>query len=94
MKEPNLAQRPVDLLIAGLCATCADLRERCKVLEDLAVSRAQDASGYERLAKEALHALHREQVAHEKLRVRYERKVAECRDLRARVMLQDMKRAA
>lgn len=93
MGNQTLPHRPIDKLIEGLCATCADLRERCRALEQLAVSRGQDASGYERLSKQALSALHREQQAHEKLRARYDRLVAEYREHRERTM-QSMDRAA
>jgi hypothetical protein len=86
VENHTLARRPVDQLIAGLCGSIAELRERCKTLEDVATSRGQDASGYERLAKQALHALHREQSGHEKLRTKYDRLVCEYRAHRERCL--------
>jgi hypothetical protein len=82
----NLAQRPIDVLVRGLCESNAELRERCQALEALAVSRGDDAASAQLLARQALHALHREQQAHDRLRERYERLVTEYRDHRRRAM--------
>jgi hypothetical protein len=77
--------RPIDTLVTNLCDTIADLRERCAALETLATSRGDDAASFRLLAKQALHALHREQQSHARLRERYERIVCEMRDSRGRM---------
>ena len=89
----NVSQPPADQLIAGLCDANAALRERCRALEELATSRADDAESYRLLARQAIHAYHQEQLAHTRLRGRYERLVDEYREHRARV-LTDQDRAA
>jgi hypothetical protein len=68
-------------MIAGLCESNATLRERCQALEELAMSRADDAASYQLLAKQAIEAYRREQTAHTRLRERYERLVVEHREL-------------
>ena len=82
--EPNLAQRPVDRLIAGLCASNAALRDRCQALEDLAQSRGDDCASMRLVCTQALTALHEEQKARSSLQERYDRVVSENRELRGR----------
>jgi hypothetical protein len=81
-------QCPVDRLIGGLCSTIAAQRERIKelqevveALEALVTSRGDDAESYRLLAKQAIEALHREQVAHTRVCKRYERLIVEHREL-------------
>jgi hypothetical protein len=91
--ETNLTQRPVDRLIGTLCHTIAAQRDQIRALEALATSRGDDWASMGVVCTRALTALHDEQEAHARLRVRYERVVIENRELRGR-STQMMERAA
>jgi hypothetical protein len=78
--------RPIDTLQANFSTTNAAQGEQIKALEELSASRGDDAASYRLLAKQAIHALHHEQVAHAKLRERYDRLVEEYREHRARTL--------
>jgi len=88
-----IEQRPVDALIAGVCSSLAEIRERCRALEALATEGGDDAASAQLVAREAISALGREQQAHASLRERYDRLVAEYREHRRRTM-QASERAA
>lgn len=78
--SPNLSRRPVDQLIAGLCATISELRAENRALAELATSRGDDAESLRGVLRQALAVLHHEQQAHTKLRERYDRLVSEYRE--------------
>jgi len=83
--EPTVTQRPVDQVIAGLCNTIASQRDQIKALEALATSRGDDAATFKVMVTQAWTALHDEQEAHARTRERYERAVAEAREMRSQL---------
>ena len=80
--DSSLARLPIDQRIAALCGTIAAQRERIFALEDLAMSRGDDAATLRIMYRQAMALLHDVTERERRHQERYLALLQEVRELR------------